>query len=139
MIHFMSCEKYPSPARENPVVNCVTSSKGSLGTPCASETAPKPSNNRKKNDTDARACCGCMNLFLRPSDDLSSGKKATIDCLAYAGHIEWCDREIGKDLKAELEHHMHRLLTVVEAGGARGLRLIEEGKRLCKRVKQFVQ
>src|SRR4051812_17756991 len=34
---------------------------------------------------------------------------------------------------------MHRLLTVVEAGGARGLRLIEEGKRLCKRVKQFVK
>ena len=38
----------------------------------------------------------------------------------------------------KLEHHMHRLLTVVEAGGARGLRLIEEGKRLCKRVCQFV-
>jgi len=33
---------------------------------------------------------------------------------------------------------MHRLLTVVEAGGARGVRLIEEGKRLCKRVCQFV-
>src|SRR5258706_7610667 len=32
---------------------------------------------------------------------------------------------------------MHRLLTVVEAGGVRGLRLIEEGKRLCKRVCQF--
>jgi hypothetical protein len=41
-------------------------------------------------------------------------------------------------LKAELEHHMHRLLTVVEAGGARGVRLIVEGKRLCKRVCQFV-
>ena len=34
---------------------------------------------------------------------------------------------------------MHRLLTVVEAGGARGVRLIAEGKRLCKRVEQFVQ
>jgi len=34
---------------------------------------------------------------------------------------------------------MHRLLTVVEAGGARGVRLIEEGKRLCKRVNRFVK
>jgi len=55
-------------------------------------------------------------------------------------HIEPArQRENGKDLEAELEHHMHRLLTVVEAGGVRGLRLIEEGKRLCKRVKQFVK
>jgi len=45
----------------------------------------------------------------------------------------------GRTLKAELEHHMHRLLTVVEAGGARGPRLIDDGKRLCKRVKQFVK
>jgi hypothetical protein len=45
----------------------------------------------------------------------------------------------GRTLEAALEHHMHRLLTVVEAGGARGLRLIEEGKRLCKRVCQFVK
>jgi hypothetical protein len=41
-------------------------------------------------------------------------------------------------LDQKLEHHMHRLLTVVEAGGVKGLRLIEEGKRLCKRVQQFV-
>src|SRR5947207_14882543 len=33
---------------------------------------------------------------------------------------------------------MYRLLTVVEAGGVKGLRLIEEGKRLCKRVCLFV-
>ena len=45
---------------------------------------------------------------------------------------------MGKDLEQKLEHHMHRLLTVVEAGGVRGLRLIEEGKRLCRRVRQFV-
>jgi len=42
-------------------------------------------------------------------------------------------------LEAELEHHMHRLLTVVEAGGVKGLRLVEEGKRLCKRVCLFVK
>ncbi|HEV8603920.1 MAG TPA: hypothetical protein VGQ99_01060 [Tepidisphaeraceae bacterium] len=45
---------------------------------------------------------------------------------------------VGKELEQKLEHHLHRLLTVVEAGGARGLRLVEEGKRLCKRVHQFV-
>lgn len=45
----------------------------------------------------------------------------------------------GRTLEAELEHHMHRLLTVVEAGGARGVRLVEEGKRLCKRVCLFVK
>ncbi len=42
-------------------------------------------------------------------------------------------------MEAELEHHMHRLLTVVEAGGVKGLRLVEEGKRLCKRVCLFVK
>jgi len=47
--------------------------------------------------------------------------------------------EGGREVEAKLEHHLHRLLTVVEAGGARGLRLIEEGKRLCKRVRRFVQ
>ena len=45
---------------------------------------------------------------------------------------------MGRVLDQKLEHHMYRLLTVVEAGGARGVRLIEEGKRLCKRVQQFV-
>ena len=54
-------------------------------------------------------------------------------------HIEFARAgRDGKDLEQKLEHHMYRLLTVVEAGGARGVRLIEEGKRLCKRVRQFV-
>jgi len=54
-------------------------------------------------------------------------------------HIEFARAgRDGKDLEQKLEHHMYRLLTVVEAGGARGVRLIEEGKRLCKRVQQFV-
>ena len=34
---------------------------------------------------------------------------------------------------------MHRLLTVVEAGGAKGVRLVTEGKRLCKRVNRFAK
>jgi hypothetical protein len=42
-------------------------------------------------------------------------------------------------LEAKLEHHMHRLLTVVEAGGAKGVRLVTEGKRLCKRVNRFAK
>src|SRR4051794_7975354 len=53
-------------------------------------------------------------------------------------HID-CAQAYGKALEQKLELHMHRLLRGVEAGGVKGLRLIEEGKRLCKRVCLFVK
>src|SRR5215210_4803433 len=55
-------------------------------------------------------------------------------CMMHSSPRKWGRNK----LEQKLEHHLHRLLTVVEAGGSRGLRLIEEGKRLCKRVHRFV-
>src|SRR5215213_9821117 len=149
MIHFISGEKYPSPARKNPLVNWVTSSSGSLGASCPNEWLPCHKIVRQQRQQRDKTClrrlwevcflCSCMNLFLLLlSQFVIHPENHQLTASVMRCIVNLRRRGTGRNLEAELEHHMHRLLTVVEAGGARGVRLVEEGKRLCKRVCQFV-
>jgi hypothetical protein len=65
-------------------------------------------------------------------DNTNDARSATVGC----GFTTWVRHDM--PLEGELKHRLERALSVVDDHGTRGARLLEDGQRLCARIKKLI-